>query len=212
MDDKLIESNCLRLPENAAQRRRRINKSCLNKQPHKSSPKSAKTLPFHYFTERHRKDAETPPPSSLDINRIHDHRPDLIRWHLHNGHPRHHQHQQYHQQLNANGNSTTTTQKYFSKKFSFTQHSNHLSRFYMIFIVFLIYLLDKINCDQGEYGILAATMNFFIPQNTQQFRVACVHSAYILIGMPNSNSTDVAHTPPIAHTSCKHFEMCSILQ
>lgn len=166
MDDKLIESNCLRLPESAVRRRRRIHTSCLYKQLHKSSPKSANTLPFHFCTEQHPQDAEAPPPSSLDISHIHDHRPGSIRWHLHNGHPRHHQHQQYHQQLNTNGNSSTTTsaeaatQKYFSKKFSFTQHSNHLSRFYMIFIVFLIYLLDKINCDQGEYGIFAAIVEF----------------------------------------------------
>lgn len=46
---------------------------------------------------------------------------------------RHHQHQQ---QSNT----------YFSYK----HNSNHFSRFYMILIVILIYLLETINCDQGK--------------------------------------------------------------
>lgn len=147
MGDELSESNCSRLLENTVERR----KLGLFKQ-HKSSPKS-RTLPFYYH-----KHSDTDAPPSLEINRIHDHRTDLIRWHSQNGHPQqkqHHHHQQHQQphhnhQLNSHGHTATSTQKYFSKKFSSTQHSNHLSRFYMIFIVILIYLLDKINCDQGE--------------------------------------------------------------
>lgn len=64
----------------------------------------------------------------------------------------HRNHHQHHHQLNEqfSDEHTNSTQKHFSKKFSFTQHCNHLSRFYMIFVIFLIYLLDKTNCDQGE--------------------------------------------------------------
>lgn len=160
MVDERSESNTLRLPKNAVERQQRIHAhTCSYKQQRKSSPKLTNTLPFYNFTERHAtKDAEAPTPSSIEIHRSHDHRSDLIRWQLHNGHPQHH-HQHRCQQLNTNGNarissssspSPAAPQKHFSKKFSFTQHSNHLSRFYMIFIVFLIYLLDKINCDQGE--------------------------------------------------------------
>lgn len=75
----------------------------------------------------------------------------------HNCHPQrrqmqHHNHHQHHHRLNEqfSDEHTNSTQKHFSKKFSFTQHCNHLSRFYMIFVIFLIYLLDKTNCDQGK--------------------------------------------------------------
>lgn len=147
---------------------------CLHSQHNEYSPKST-LLPFflhnkhqyHHQQEQKFKHSDIETPFIASNSRCHHNNHHRIhhpkRWtsskqsqqhhhhHNHNCHPKRKRQQKL--QLNKlySDEHTTSTQKHFSKKFSFTQHCNHLSRFYMIFVIFLIYLLDKTNCDQGKW-------------------------------------------------------------
>lgn len=146
--------NCSRLPVTNNKLRK-----CSHTESIKYSPNSTK-LPFlqqkhqHQHQEQQKHSVlETPFIACNQIHRTHSKRwqqqYNSVRKHHYQHHP--HQKQPYQTKLNdLYSNSEHITSKNFSKKFSFTQHSNHLSRFYMIFVIFLIYLLDKINCDQGK--------------------------------------------------------------
>lgn len=146
--------NCLRLPVTNDRLRK-----CSHSESIKYSPKQTK-LPFlqhkHHHQQQeqqtHSEHLETPFIAYNQIHRTHSKRwqqqqSDSHRKHHHQHHP---QQPRYQTKLNELYSDTEHTDKNFSKKFSFTQHSNHISRFYMIFVIFIIYLLDKINCDQGK--------------------------------------------------------------
>lgn len=149
--DETSELNRSRLPEHNV----RCGK-CLKTLEHKYSPKRIK-LPFFENRKHHEHSGiETP---FIGCTRSHSHRTHPKRWSHKSGYhqtlsqPQPQPQRQYHNHRLNPHEDTASTNKHFSQKFSFTQHSNHLSRFYMIFVIFLIYLLDKTNCDQGEYEI-----------------------------------------------------------
>lgn len=116
------------------------------------SPKQIK-LPF--FNSKHDQEREIEH-SNIETPFIASKRNQIHRTHskhrwqhpIDENHRQHYNHHYYHEQYSEH---TKSSQMHFSKKFSFTQHCNHISRFYMIFVIFLIYLLDKINCDQGKW-------------------------------------------------------------
>lgn len=128
---------------------------------HKYTPIQNK-LPFLHHHHQHKQQLHQH--SKIDTlftscNRNDSHRTHSKQWQRRKCHRQHHiSHQpNEHSSQNYNDNdddTTSTIQMNFSKKFSFTQHNNHLSRFYMIFVIFIIYLLDKINCDQGTSPFL----------------------------------------------------------
>lgn len=87
----------------------------------------------------------------LANNTINEHRTHLkrrpkkckIKRILHTNH--HQSHSSYEFSQSTIDNSST--------KFSCIQHNKQFSRFYMIFVIILIFLLNKINCDQGTVTI-----------------------------------------------------------
>lgn len=94
--------------------------------------------------------------ASFTMNKSIDHRLNTIR-------PQVKHKSKFHFNSNTNDNYPETSQphshppelectkQHSSIHFSYRHDNIHFSRFYMIFVVILIYLLDTINCDQGNY-------------------------------------------------------------
>lgn len=139
--DHIDRTNCSRLPTAIELTNSDINiiptKNSRRPPQHKYSSSKQTKLPFHQYTNekysRH---------SILAFKQCNEHRTHLKRLQC----P---QNQLHHNYYHSHGFSESTTCT--STRFNFKQNNQYFSRFYLIFSFVLIYLLDKINCDQGKY-------------------------------------------------------------
>lgn len=138
--DHIDRTNCSRLPTAIEITNIDINtiSTKYSRRPlqHKYSSSKHTKLPFHQHTNekylRH---------SILAFTQCNEHRTHLKRLQC----P---QNQLNHNYCHSHGFPESTTRT--STRFNFKQNNQYFSRFYLIFSFFLIYLLDKINCDQGK--------------------------------------------------------------
>lgn len=139
--DHIDRTNCSRLPTAIEITNSDINtiptKKIRRPPQHKCSSTKHTKLPFHqHMNEKYSRH------SILAFKQCNEHRTHLKRLQC----P---QNQLHHNYFDSHEFPQSTTRS--STRFNFKQNNQYFSRFYLIFSFVLIYLLDKINCDQGKY-------------------------------------------------------------